>query len=107
MQRILYIYVPKYCTGYTISSSDDDRKIYPRQAYNARGEPVFDMFPAKKLLREDIKDELYITTYKTTRKLQESRPLEYGLFDRKTFAGRVRQEKKLANTYICWSSSVQ
>jgi hypothetical protein len=73
---------------------EHDRKIYPRQAYNTRGEPVFNMFPAKNLLREDINDELHITTYKTTRKLQESTPLEYGLFDRKNIAGRVCFAKK-------------
>jgi hypothetical protein len=71
-----------------------DRQLYPRQLYNERGEPVFDMHPAKLLLREDIKNKLHLTTHKKPRQLQNSRP-EYLLFKPNKFAERIRQEIKL------------
>ena len=37
-----------------------DRKTYPRQSHNARGEPVFDMDEAKLLLRQDIIDGVHL-----------------------------------------------
>ena len=49
-----------------------DRKFHPRKTHNKRGEPVFDISPAKSLLQQDIKDEMH-SHYKTSRKLQLSR----------------------------------
>jgi hypothetical protein len=71
-----------------------DRQLYPRQPYNERGEPKFDMHPAKLLLREDIKNKVHLTTHKAPRQLQNSRP-EYLLFKPKKFDERIRQEIKL------------
>ena len=31
----------------------EDRQLHPRQSHNHRGEPVFDLSPAKALLSED------------------------------------------------------
>ncbi len=70
-----------------------DRKCYPRKAHNERGEPVFDMSPAKPLLRQDIKDEMHLL-YKTSRKLQSSR-LEYKPFKPRIFQDRILQEIRL------------
>jgi hypothetical protein len=36
-----------------------DRALHPRQSHNAHGEPVFDMSPAKLLLREDVCDNMH------------------------------------------------
>jgi hypothetical protein len=36
-----------------------DHKFYPRKTHNERGEPVFDMPPAKPLLRQDVKDQMH------------------------------------------------
>ena len=71
-----------------------DRKLYPRQPKNERGELVFDMTPAKMLLREDIKNKLHLTKHKTARKLQKSRP-EYQLFKPEKFKDRIHQEIRL------------
>ena len=37
-----------------------DRQLYPRKTHNKRGEPIFDMSPAKPLLRQDIKDDMHL-----------------------------------------------
>jgi hypothetical protein len=71
-----------------------DRLLYPRQPYNERGKPVFDMHPAKLLLREDIKNKLHLTTHKAPRQLQNLR-LEYLLFKPNKFVERICQEIKL------------
>jgi hypothetical protein len=73
---------------------EHDRRLYPRQSHNERGELVFDMHPAKLLLREDMKSNLHITTYKTPAQLQASRA-EYKLFKANKFAEHIRQEIKL------------
>jgi hypothetical protein len=70
---------------------EHDRRVYPRQPYNERGEPVFDMHPAKLLLREDIKNKLHLTTHQTPGKLYGSR-LEYKVFKPEKFTERILQE---------------
>jgi hypothetical protein len=70
---------------------EHDQRLYPRQPVNERGEPVFDMHPAKLLLREDIKNKVHLTTYKMPGKLQASR-LEYKVFKPKKFMERILQE---------------
>jgi hypothetical protein len=70
-----------------------DRKFYPRKTHNERGEPVFDMSPAKPLLRQDIKDEMH-SHCKTSKKLQLSR-LEYKPFKPRIFQDRILQEIRL------------
>ena len=66
-----------------------DRQLYPRQTHNQRGELVFDLSPAKALLREDIKNKLHLTN--TPSNLQASRE-EYKLFKPKKFQDRICQE---------------
>jgi hypothetical protein len=73
---------------------EHDRRLYPRQSHNERGELVFDMHPAKLLLREDIKRNVHLTTYKTAAQLKASRA-EYEPFKDNKFAERIRQEIKL------------
>jgi hypothetical protein len=70
-----------------------DRKCYPRKTHNERGEPVFDMSPAKQLLRQDIKDEMHIH-YKTSKQLQLSRT-EYKPFKPRVFQDRILQAIRL------------
>jgi hypothetical protein len=62
-----------------------DLAHYPRHIHNEEGGIVFGMHPAKLLLREDIKANLHLTTYKTHKKLQALRT-EYHLFDSKLFS---------------------
>ena len=84
---------------------EHDRAAYPRQAYNERGEIVFDMTEAKLLLREDIKNGLHTTTYNSNiKELQASRPEYMAVFANKRnsnvlFNKRVKQEIK-RNKYI-------
>ena len=75
-----------------------DQRLYPRQLHNERGELVFDMHPAKGLLREDVKNKLHVTTYHTSGELQASRP-EYMLFKPKKCRERILQEIKLAKYF--------
>ena len=71
-----------------------DHKLFPRKAHNERGEqPVFDMSPAKPLLRQDTKDEMHLH-YKTSKNLQLSR-LEYKPFKPRIFHNRILQEIRL------------
>jgi hypothetical protein len=58
----------------------NSRAIYPRAEYNHKGEKVFDMSPAKQLLRRDIKAGLLHPEY-----LEFKKPI---------FHNHVRQEKR-------------
>jgi hypothetical protein len=68
-----------------------DRQLHPRQLKNHRGELVFDLHPAKLLLREDIKAgahaELVPSQFQGTR-------AEYQEFDRDIFRQRIYQEER-------------
>jgi hypothetical protein len=66
-----------------------DRRLHPRQTHNRRGELVFDMTPAKELLREDIKNKKHESM--TRLSLQASRQ-EYHPFKAKHFKERISQE---------------
>ena len=70
-----------------------NQALYPRETQNARGEVVFDMSPAKALLRADIKNDVHLTTHKTAGQLQNSRD-EYKVFKKRIFYERIRQEIK-------------
>jgi hypothetical protein len=76
-----------------------DRNYYPRKTHNERGEPVFDMSPAKALLRQDIKDEMHLH-HKTSRKLQLSR-LECKPFKPRIFQDRILQAIRLQKYVHC------
>jgi hypothetical protein len=67
---------------------EHDRTLYPRQSHNERGELVFDMHQAKLLLREDIKNNLHKTMYRTPKQLQASRA-EYKPFKAIKFAEHI------------------
>jgi hypothetical protein len=96
---------------YAIASQEEeyfarDRKLYPRKTHNKRGEPIFDMPPAKPLLRQDIKDGIHLE-YQTWRKLQSLR-LAYKPFKAKIFQDRVLQEIRLKksglkSTFTTWN----
>ena len=66
-----------------------DRMLKPRKKYNHRGEPVFDVDPAKLLLREDVEQGKHETM--TPMALQATRE-EYMRFDRTKFKERIYQE---------------
>ena len=73
-----------------------DRQLHPRQPYNLRGEPVFDMSLAKKKLREDVKNNKHTTMSPSM--LQDTRP-EYRQFHPKKFKERIYQEIRLQKFY--------
>lgn len=68
-----------------------DRRLITRQYRNQRGELVFDMHPAKSLLREDIKKGLHKNT--TPFAFQQTRD-EYQLFKTNIFRKRIYQEER-------------
>ena len=68
---------------------EHDRILYPRKNHNHRGERVFDLSPAKKCLREDVKNKVHLVM--SPSELQASRP-EYAGFKRNKFKDRVHQE---------------
>jgi hypothetical protein len=65
-----------------------DRHIYPRQPTNNMGELVFDMTPARDLMREDVALKRHIGL--TPSQLQRTRP-EYGVFKAEKFKFIVYQ----------------
>jgi hypothetical protein len=74
-----------------LQALNKDRKLYPRQSHNHRGEPVFDLSPAKALLREDVKNKLHTTM--SSSELRATSP-EYMCFKPKKFKDRIPQEVK-------------
>ena len=75
-----------------------DLKLYPRQLKNSKGELVFDLHPAKILLRKDVTERKHLMM--KPMELQETRP-EYLLFDRRKFKERIYQEVRRVK-YINW-----
>jgi hypothetical protein len=75
-----------------------DQKLHPRQSTNARGELVFDLHPAKKLLREDIIAGAHVGMVPT--KFQATR-VEYQKFDGDIFRQRIYQEERYQK-YLNW-----
>ena len=71
---------------------EHDREIYVRETHNERGEPIFDLSPARILLSEDVKNKIHERM--SARQLQDSRK-EYQIFKRKVFSDRIRQEVRL------------
>jgi hypothetical protein len=66
-----------------------DRQFSPQQMENHRGEPVFDLFPAKILLHADVREGKHLT--KTPSQLQQSQPA-YAPFNPRKFKHRIYQE---------------
>lgn len=66
-----------------------DRLLYPRQAHNHRGEPVFDCSTAKQLLREDVRDENHVGM--TPLAFQQTSPA-YMVFKPDIIKGHIHQE---------------
>jgi hypothetical protein len=66
-----------------------DRQLIPRQTENHRGEPVFDLSPAKMLLRADVLAGKHLTM--TPSQLQQSQAA-YAPFDARKFKHRIYQE---------------
>ena len=73
-----------------------DRQIYPRQNRNSRGDLVFDMSPAKMVLREDVVNGIHETM--TPSELQGLRPEHEG-FKSDVFKRRIYQEVRLQKYY--------
>jgi hypothetical protein len=66
-----------------------DRLVHPRNTKNPRGQLVFDIHPAKRLLRMDIANGMHKTM--SPSELQATRPA-YGEFEPKIFTHRIYQE---------------
>jgi hypothetical protein len=66
-----------------------DRSLIPREPHNQRGELVFDMHPAKHLLRMDVSNGKHKII--GPHELRQSRPA-YQLFKLKIFKHRIYQE---------------
>jgi hypothetical protein len=66
-----------------------DRCLFPRQPVNHRGELVFDLHPAKLLLRADVKAGKHLTM--TPRELQLTN-VSYKMFEPNIFRQRIYQE---------------
>jgi hypothetical protein len=68
---------------------EHDRRLFPRETHNLRGEPVFDMSYAKLLLREDVHNKIHLTMNPSD--FHNSRP-KYILFKSGIFRDRLHQE---------------
>jgi hypothetical protein len=66
-----------------------DRQLHPRQTHNHRGELVFELSVAKKLLEEDVRDKRHTTMVPS--ELQRTRQ-EYMSFKPNKFKHRIYQE---------------
>jgi len=77
------------------------RELFPRQTVNELGDLVFDMHPAKKLLRRDVKFGLHLG--KTPQEFQKTRS-EYMEFGAKVFSGRIKQEVRSEIREVCSAS---
>ena len=76
----------------------NDRQLHPRQLKNHRGELVFDLHPAKLLLREDIKAGAHVGIVPS--EFQGTRD-EYEEFDLDIFRQRIYQEERYQK-YLNW-----
>ena len=68
---------------------EQDRKMIPRKEKNEKGELVWDIHPAKLLLRQDVADGLHLQM--SPAELQQTKT-EYGLFHPRKFKERIYQE---------------
>jgi hypothetical protein len=66
-----------------------DRRLFPRSTENQRSEPVFDLSPAKLLLRADVEEGKH--NRMTPTELKNSR-IEYHIFNANKFKHRIYQE---------------
>ena len=66
-----------------------DRALFPRSLNNQKGELVFDLHPAKLLLRVDVLEGKHLTMKPS--ELQQSKPA-YMVFDKTIFKFRIYQE---------------
>ena len=67
----------------------NNRRLYPRKNRNGKGELIFDMHPAKTLLRKDIKEGRHLK-YKPS--ALRAKRKEYQEFDATIFKHRIYQE---------------
>jgi hypothetical protein len=75
-----------------------DRQLHPRQLENHRGELVFDLHPAKQLLRADIKAGVHADVVPSIFQLTRA---EYKEFDPDIFRQRIYQEERYQK-YLNW-----
>ncbi len=66
-----------------------DRELYPRKSKNIRGEPVFDIHPAKEMLRKCVKEKAHENM--KPKELRETNP-EFMAFKPRIFRHRIYQE---------------
>lgn len=76
-----------------LAAVEHDRQLLPRDRHNERGELVFDMHPAKLLLREDVKNGVHRRM--TPDYMHRSTRPEYKLFKGEIFRHRIYQEVRL------------
>ena len=78
-----------------------DRSLFPRQPKNERGELVFDLHPAKDILREEVAAKKHVGI--APEDLWRTHP-EYQEFDKDIFRGHVYQELRRVKfiNYLQW-----
>ena len=79
-------------------ASQHNQNVHPRQLKNSKGELVFDLHPAKLLLRKDVAERKHLMM--KPMELQETRP-ECLLFDCRKFKERICQEVRQVK-FINW-----
>jgi hypothetical protein len=72
-----------------LDALEHDRRLFPRQTANQRGEPVFDLHPAKLLLRADVVAGKHLRM--TPRELRLTNA-SYQMFEPDIFRQRIYQE---------------
>ena len=75
-----------------------DRQRFPRQRRNQKGELVFDLHPARDLLRKDVAEKLHVGV---TPKMLQSYREEYKEFDLKVFRQRIYQTM-MREKFVNW-----
>ena len=75
-----------------------ERLLFPRATHNSRGEPVFDLSPAKALLKDDVEKKRHKGM--TPSEFQKTRP-EYAPFSAKKFRHRIYQAERREKFVNC------
>jgi hypothetical protein len=82
------------CADFELAALAHDRLLFPPQTENHGGEPVFDLHPAKHLLRGDVEEGRHMEI--TPTQLQNSCG-EYQDFTAKKFKHQIYQEVAVRN----------
>jgi hypothetical protein len=78
-----------HAAAHEAAASAHDRLLFPRQPTNERGELVFDLHPAKRLLRDDLRNQRHVGLTPKAFRLTRA---DYQEFDLEVFRQRIYQE---------------